>query len=386
MRSVLYVINDLTHGGAQRVLAAQASSLDAARYRALIASLEIIPGGRAADLAEGKGIAVHRLRAAGELRVAALPRLVSLLCRVRPEVVHTHLAAAGVVARLAARSLGRPRLVSTLHNSSDWEEKSRGLVRLADRTTLRLCDRVVTVSDAVRAALARLAPGLARRAVTVHNGIDLDEFREAGRRRADSRLRLGYGDGDFVVGAVARLDRRKGLDVLLEAAARAARDKPGLRILVVGDGPERVRLEALARLRGLGDRVHFAGDQARVLPFLAAMDVLVAPSRSEGLGVAVIEGLAAGLPVLASRVGGIPEVIEHGVSGRLLPPGDVAAWAQALVELAADPVSRARLAEGAARRARAFALSASASALMELYDGLFDAAAPRAHRALEEAA
>ncbi len=376
-RRVLYVINDLLLGGAQRVLLDQAAGLDRARFTPEVASLEIVPNGGIAPAFREAGIPMHLLRGPGESKLFAIGRLHALMGRLAPAIVHTHLAVAGIAGRSVARAHGVGRIVTTLHNLSDWEELRASPVRALDRHTLAFASAVVTVSDAVRRAAEQVSPGLSPKLFTVHNGVRLDAFTGATTERAAARAHLGLAHDAFVVGSVARLDPRKGLDTLIEAAALATSRVPTLHVMVVGDGPERARLESLVLARGLEGRVTLRAHEPRVRGHLAAMDVFAAPSRTEGLGVAIIEALAAGLPVLASRVGGIPEVMGCEASatspagdgcGMLLAPADPAVWAEAIVRVASDAILRQRWAHAAPLRARSFGLDVSVRALEAVYD------------------
>ncbi len=382
MPVLLHVINDLATGGAQRILCGQAAGLDRARWRVHVASLEIVAGGALIEACRAAGVPVHPLRRAHEPRSFAVARLVALLRTLSPDLVHTHLAAADVAGRTAARLAQVPHVVTTFHNLSDWQEGRGRPLRRLERATLPLADRIVTVSDAVRDALLCVEPGLAARTVTVRNGVRVQALRPQPGDRTGARAEFGFAGGDFVVGVVARLEPRKGLDTLLDATARIAPERPHVRLLLVGDGPERRRLVALAERLGIRGRVRFAGDRRDVRRLLAAMDLFAAPSRTEALGIAILEALAAGVPAFGSRVGGIPEVIEDGVCGRLLPPGDAPAWARALSALSTDRSELTRLADGAARRARLFSLEASVAALERVYDELLG----QPPRALAEAA
>lgn len=378
---VLFVINDLALGGAQRIVLHQATHLDRERFAPTVASFEFDPGGDLVPAFAAAGIPIHRLRAPGESPLLGMLRLRRLLVDLEPALVHTHLAAAGVLARVAARWQKVPRVVTTLHNLSDWEEKRGSPLRWLDRRTLPLADAVVTVSDAIRLAVERVSPNLGPRTVTVHNGVPLESLAGTGRERDSARAALGYRPADFVVGAVARLDPRKGLDTLLDALALAEAERPELRVLLVGDGPERERLEEQVQTLGITARVRMVRDRVEVRAMLAAMDLFAAPSRTEGLGVAIIEALAAGIPVLGSAVGGIPEVVEDGVCGRLLSPGTPRIWARSLVELAGRPPELARWAEAAPARARHFSVEASGIALESLYDRLLGISRPEAAEA-----
>jgi glycosyltransferase involved in cell wall biosynthesis len=382
---LLYVINDLGLGGAQRVVLHQAGALDRERFDVEVATFEFATSGAMIPAFEAAGLRVHRLRAPHEPAWRGLPRLDGVLAERRPDLVHTHLAAAGVLARLAARRRRVPRVVTTLHNVSDWEEKRGSALRWIDRRTLALADRVVTVSDAIRRAVVRVSPALETRTVTVRNGVPLEELLGAGREREASRAALGYRPEHFVIGTVARLDPRKGVDTLLEAFALAASGRPELRALVIGDGPERARLLQLARTLGIDARVQWIHDRADVRVMLAAMDVFAAPSRTEGLGLAVIEALAVGLPVIGSAVGGIPEVLEDGVCGRLLPAEQPRVWGEALAHAATRPPELARWAATGPGRARHFSLEASTRALERVYEELLGVPEPT-EAAVREAA
>ena len=357
---VAMVINDLGAGGAQRAMLEQARALDPARFEVEIASLEFKP---AADWAGRRAgaVALHRPGPLG---------LVPYLRAFHPHIVHAHLAAASLAAVLAARAAGRPRVMATCHNLTDWEEKRAHPVRILARGLMRDCHALVAVSEAVRDAIVRVRPELEDRVTVIHNGADLDPFAPQRLDRAGARARLGYAAGDFVAGSVARLDPRKGLTTLLEAAGRAAGELPGLRVLIVGDGPERGRLESRARVLGLEARVKFVGEQTDVRPFLAALDLFVAPSRTEGMGVAIVEALAAGVPVAGARVGGIPEVLEHGSAGWLIDGDDPAIWARAMVRAAVLPDYRERFIRAGLRRARDFSIDPVRLRLESVYERL----------------
>ncbi len=364
---IVYVVNDLALGGAQRVLLGQASRLDRGTFEPAVASLELDPCGALAPAFADAGIPVWRLRREGEAPALAVPRLIARLAKQRPAIVHTHLAAAGVTGRLAAYGLGRTRVVTTLHNLSDWQERAGDPLRWLDRATLPIADAVVTVSDAVRAACLGRCPRLGPRTVTIRNGIDVPAFDVSWPERDEARARLGYGRDDVVVGAVSRLEPRKGIDVLVRAVAAARPDAGALRLHIVGDGPERAALEQLAVANGIAGVTRFTGHAVDVRAHLAAFDLFAAPSRSEGLGIAIIEALAAGVPALGAEVGGIPELLSGASCGCLLPPEDVAAWREALVAFALAEDIRLAMAREAPAWAAQFSLDAGVEALSALY-------------------
>jgi glycosyltransferase involved in cell wall biosynthesis len=199
-----------------------------------------------------------------------------------------------------------------------------------------------------------MRPGLVR---TLRNGIVVPERRPGGGDRDRLRTELGVGPGDRAIATVGRLDEpKKGLAVLLRAVARLARDMQGMdggpsfRLVMVGEGPARQALEALTRAHEIGHLVRFAGERRDVGDLLPAFDLFAQPSLWEGFGVTVLEAMAAGLPVVASRVGGIPEIVRDGETGLLVPAGDADALAAALLRLLEDPGLAALM--GRAGRAR----------------------------------
>ena len=372
--AVLVVVNDLGLGGAQSVAVEQASRLHQRGREVHLASLELDSGSEALRHTD-PGLPVHRLRRPSESLLVVPIRLMRLLWRLRPAIVHTHLAAAGALARPLARLAGVPRVVTTLHNLSDWEERSADLVRVFDRMTMGDCHGVAAVSEAVRAGAARVLPELAGRMRVVYNGVDAAAFVRDAQVGNRVRQDLGWEAGCLVLGTVARLEPRKDIALLVEAFAEAAVTTPALRLLIVGDGPERAALEVRVGDLKLGDRVHFTGVTSDPRPYFWAMDLFALPSRSEGLGIAAIEALAAGVPVLGSRTGGIPEVLGSLAGGRLVTPGDRDAWREAIVRAALHADERRAMAEAAPVIARCFAHEAGDRALAALYDEPRSAAA-----------
>jgi glycosyltransferase involved in cell wall biosynthesis len=187
----------------------------------------------------------------------------------------------------------------------------------------------------------------------------------------DVRAELGIGVDAPVVGTVCELRPQKALEVLVEAADLLRERVPGLRVLIVGDGPERERLEELVRRRGLDSVVTFPGLRRDVSDLLAAFDLCVCCSDYEGSPLAVMEYMAAGKPVVATRVGGVPDLVEDGVNGLLVGPRDPVALAEAVAELLVDPVRRQEMGErGRQRQRREFDLDATVRRLEDLYEAL----------------
>jgi len=360
---VLYTIPDLCVGGAERQLVALAGGLDRRRFAPAIAVLR--PGGMLESEARDAGVEV--IPAPRRARLDPLPalRLASYVRRRGVDVVHTSLFLDGVYGRVAGVLGGaRVRVASLLgidyaKGSMRWR-----LDRLLGRVTSCLA---VNSAWMRREAEARgLACG---RTEVIPNGVDADRF--AGGDRAAARRELGLGEGDFVVAAVGRLSPEKDHATLLRCAARVAQACARARFVIAGDGPARPALERMVAELGLAGRVVMAGWRLDVRPVLWAADALALTSRSESFPNAVLEAMAAGLPVVATRVGGVPEMVREGETGLLAEAGDAAGLARHLLRLEADPGMRARMGEAGRARARdEFPLSAMVRRYERLYERL----------------
>ncbi len=325
-----------------------------------------------ADL-EAAGAGVRCFGAASSLGMfARVGTVARWLRRERADLVHCHLPLAGVVGRLAGR-LARVPVVYTEHN---LQERYHPLTRRANLLTWRLQDQAIAVSAEVAGSIRRHAGDRVPLRV-VRNGIEIDP--RPGREAAGAAVRraLGIPAAAPVVGTVAVFRRQKRLDLWLEAARALLAVVPDTHFLLVGDGPLRGQAEALAGRLGLAPRAHFPGLQEDVRPFLAAMDLYLISSEFEGLPLALLEAMAAELAVVSTPVGGIPEVIEDGASGLLVPFGDPAGLAAAAGGLLADPVRRASLGRtGRGRVEAGFGIARMAAELREIYEAVLHRRTP----------
>jgi glycosyltransferase involved in cell wall biosynthesis len=304
-----------------------------------------------------------------------LARLVRRFRRERPHIVHTHTSKAGVLGRAAARLAHVPIVVHTPHGNvfdgyfSGW--KTRLFVH-AERRAARWTDRIIELTPG--GIEEHLAKGIGRREQFVHifSGIDLAPYDDARRRREDTRARLGARNGDFLVGAIGRLEPVKGFTYFMAAAQRIAESAPRARFVHAGDGSQAAEIE---RQRGaLNGRMTFLGLRDDVPALMAAFDVLVVPSLNEGMGRVILEAGAAGTPVVASRVGGIPDVVRDGETGVLIPPRDPAAIAEAVIALERDRARGRAMGEaGRAHVAPAFSVKRMVMRIEALYEELIEA-------------
>lgn len=361
MIDVLYLITDLDVGGAERVLLETVRRLDRRRFRPVVSSLA--PAGALAREFARLGVPVRALGMRGPADAARAAGLLRLLRRERFDILHTHLFHANVLGRLAARAAGVPVVVSTVHVAEPrrWHVLLEGL-------TSGLVDRFVTVSEAVRRYMLRRAHLPAEKVLVIRNGVDPARFRlPRGRfRRAE-----GIGPEEFLITTVGRLDVQKGLVYLLRAAREVAARRPEVRFLVVGEGPLRDRLLRERDALGLGERVRFLGFRRDVPRILVDSDLFVLPSLWEGLPIALLEAMAAGLAVVATDVEGVREAVTHEQEGLIVPPGDPEALAAALMRVVEDAGLRERLAASAHRRAvEEFGWEKVVAATMALYERL----------------
>lgn len=321
----------------------------------------------AAARADGVEVDVIRERTRFDPRViAGLRRAVA---RRAPDVIQTHMVKSHFLVKLSG--LGRERPWVAYHHGYTSTDRKMLVYNQLNRWSLPSATRVITVCGPFAERLAR--EGVRPERISVrHNSVVAPPRVSAEERRA-IRNKLGVAEGESLVLAVGRLSHEKGHADLVAALAALRGLDPGLnfKLVVVGEGPERVRVEGAAREAGLAGRVVFAGHAADVRPFYAAADVLALPSHSEGSPNVLLEAMAAGLPVVATSVGGVPEIADDGESALLVPPRDAPAFAAALGRLLTDAELAQRLGTNASARVVAqFSPEAYARALVEIYRGL----------------
>ena len=282
----------------------------------------------------------------GDRDLVVLAQLIRLIRRFRPHIVDTHTAKAGALGRLAALLTGVPVIVHTYHGHvfHGYFSPARTRAYLAiDRWLARRTTCLVTVSARVREELLRLGIGTPDRFVVVPLGLELDRLVGCEGLRGELRAELELGREAPLVGIVARLVPIKAHELFLEAARIVARAMPETRFLIVGDGERRAELGALAERFGLTGRVVFLGWRRDLERIYADLDLVVLTSRNEGSPVSLIEAMAAARPVVATRVGGVPDLVEDQVTGRLVDSGDAEGLARAMLAVLSDPERGTRM-------------------------------------------
>lgn len=267
--------------------------------------------------------------------------LYRLIRRYQPDIVHTHTAKAGFTGRVAARLAGVPVIVHTFHGHvfRGYFSPARTRVFLAlERLAARVSDAILTLTDTLRDELADEYRVASRERITVLPlGLDLDPFLNAERHNGAFRRAWNIPPDAPLVGLVGRMVPVKNIPLFLQAAALLRERKPDARFVLIGDGELRAELEAQTDALGLRPAVTFTGWQRDLASAYADMDALVISSVNEGTPVSVIEALATGCPVAATAVGGLPDLLEHGALGRLVPSGDAGALARATLDMLDDP-------------------------------------------------
>lgn len=364
---VLWLTKGLGRGGTERLLVGSVRHLDRSRYDVEVAYVLPWKDAFVADL-EAAGVRVHCLGRGRSGRLA-WPRRLQRLVRDRGYgIVHTHMPQPAVVVRLLP--VGRrpgPILVHTEHNL--WS-RYRPLTRVANRATYGRNQAVLAVSASVAASIVPLA--LPRSwapppvEVVIH-GVDTGTVMRGPAARAAARRRLGLDPDELVLANVGNFTAKKDHQGLLVALSQLVAVYPRLRLVLVGAGPLESSLRTAVDRLHLGRHVLFAGSRDDVLEILAAFDVFVLNSRFEGLPIALVEAMAAGLPCVATSVGGIPEVLDHEVEGFLVPHDDPANLAAAVGKLLDDATLRVEMGERAARRAEGLQLDGAVARLQVIY-------------------
>jgi glycosyltransferase involved in cell wall biosynthesis len=368
---ICHVLHSLTLGdGVTEVVWNLARHLDSERFKLGVVCLAR-RGDRAEEF-EAFGVPVHLVGAVSSTspgvalhNLRAVRRLAGILNLEKPDVVHVHEFFPGTLGRLGALGGRGTKVVLTLHNRDEWKRAPHVLV---DRALAKRTDRVVANSEAVRGFVLKQEGFAPEKVCVIYNGIEADRFKHACRD----------GQPGYVVGSVGRMAEQKGYGYLLDAAdlLKKAQLLGGLRFVIVGGDAhpsESVKLELEEKVKALGleDVVEFLGERKDVPEVLTGFDCFVLPSLWEGFGLAIAEAMAASLPVVASRVDGIVEVVEDGVTGILVPPKDSKALAEAIRWMVDHPAeAKAMGRKGRERVERLFSAQRMADEHMSLYESL----------------
>ncbi len=366
---LLFVTNALNAGGAEQFIALHLAHIDRSRYDVSVAMLHAPAGASIEDQVRKLDVPISDLREGKRPDPRVVPRLVRLLREQRVDLLQSHVAYSNVIARIAAR-LARVPVVTT-EQTTAGNLGRRGLDKIT-RLTLPLSTGAAFISEGVKASFLtgreRLLP---RHLRVIPNGIDIGAVQRAVLDKQAACALLGVSPEPVIVGCAGRLVPVKGHTYLLRAfqklAPQIGATLPDARLVLLGGGALEQPLREEAASLGIADRVVFAGHRPDVHRLLGAFDVFAMPSLQEGLGLAALEAAAAGIPIVASRTGGLPEIIEHEVTGLLVPPTDVDQLAASLARVLRDPAFGRQMAERGKAHVQKFAIESAVAAYDELY-------------------
>ncbi len=358
---VLHIITRLIVGGAQENTLLTASGLDNTGYRVMLASGPTFgPEGDMRDSVKKRRVNFVEIKElVREIHpvkdIIAFFKIYMLIKRHRFDIVHTHTSKAGIIGRLAAKLAGCPVIIHTPHGHLFYGYYGR--IRtvcfiLLERAIARITNRIVTLTEIGKREHVDFGIAGPEKFSVIESGIEIGTFLDYDRTKSDVlRSRLGLGRDDKIVGTIARLVPIKGHRYLIEAAKDVVREVPRARFIIIGDGPLRVRLERLARRANLTGNLYFLGLRGDVPDLLKLFDVFVISSLNEGMGRVIVEAMASGLPVVATRVGGIPEVVNRD-TGILVEPKDKDGLAGGIIALLKDEARARSMGENARERVK----------------------------------
>jgi glycosyltransferase involved in cell wall biosynthesis len=370
---VLFLIDGLGWGGAEHLLTLTVPALRDAGFAPRVGALQVRNGNPAGVALAHQGIPVDLVPLDRLRNIHQAGALFVYIRRQGCNIIHTTLEASTVYGTLAARVLGLPAFC-TLHTAEEPIGGARRRAALLHFALRRYGGTVLCVSEHVRRHYIERFGFPPDRLIVLYNGIDLAPFEAvAPEARARVRAELAIPRTAPVMVTVAVLRPPKGIATMIEAMPAVLRAHPEARYLVVGDGETRDELEALARRHAVAERVVFAGARTDIPDILAAADAFVLPSLNEALPTVLVEAMAAAKPIIASSTGGIPEMVEPGVNGVLVPPGAPGQLAAACIRLLAAPEWGAAMgARGRRIACTRFALEAHAARLVTLYEAALD--------------
>jgi len=364
--NVLHIIGTLEIGGAENQLVTLAPVLGSGHYSTHVCCL--YHEGVQANTLRAKGIHVVSLNMRMRYWPIAIYKLFRLIKRLKPGVVHTHLYEAGIWGRIVAKIAGVSVIITTEHGMTLWKKRHHLII---EGFVNRFTDRMIAVSEDIRQRRIRDEGVSPDKIIMIPNAVDIVRFGVTDSRER-VRRELGLETSALVIGTVARLVTAKRLDNLLEAAQMVCKAFPQARFLIIGDGPLRDELEHQAVNLGLAPQhVLFLGSRQDIPELLSAMDIFALSSEREGLPVSLLEAMAASRPVVITRVGGIPQVIQDRHNGLLVSPHDPKAIAGAILALAEDSTLCGSIAREGYRTVEAqYSINVVGQQIVALYDGL----------------
>ncbi|MCK4261031.1 MAG: glycosyltransferase [Halanaerobiales bacterium] len=336
---VIHLIEDLKTGGAERVLANIVTRLNKEKYEVEVWCL--VRGGKIAEELREKRIKVRVLNLSTYHDPLNILKLTSLLRREKVNILHTSGYFASTFGRISGLLVKVPIVFAHPQSTYFYYQKKH---LLTENFLSRFTDKIICCSEAVKNWAKDYERIRENKLITIYNGINLEEFKKVVNSK-EVRKELSLTGKERIIGTVGRLEPVKNPDLLLRATSLVKKRFPNLKVLFVGKGSLRDSLEKLAEGLGLKENIIFAGEKKNVFPFLSLMEVFILCSNIEGLSLALIEAMSAGIPVIGTKVGGIPEIIENGINGILIPPDNPEAFAEAIIYLLNHPEEAKKMGE-----------------------------------------
>jgi glycosyltransferase involved in cell wall biosynthesis len=374
---VLHVITRLDPGGSSEDTLLTAARMDGERFATTLAVGPTQgPRSQTEVQAQRQGVdMVHLRHLVRDIRplqdVLAFFELWRLMRQKRFQIVHTHTSKGGLLGRMAACLAGVPVVIHTPHGHVFYGYSGALLSQIfiwLERWAARFTDSIIALTSADAEEHVRFKIAAPEKIAVIHSGVDFAPFDAGGEEREAMRRSLGIDPQGLVIGSIGRLTAIKGQADLIQAFAGVQSRVDNAWLLLVGDGEERQVLEEKARSLGLAEWVVLPGWREDIPDLLRAMDIFALPSLNEGMGKALVEAMYAGLAAVASRVGGIPELIEHGREGLLVPASRPDLLEEAMVKLAVDEEQRRQLGGAAAQKARDYSVESMIDKIEALYE------------------
>lgn len=303
----------------------------------------------------------------------ALLSLVRLILKEKPDIVHTHSSKGGILGRLAAKIAGVPHIIHTPHGHvfyGHFGTFASWVFLWVEKIFSRFTDRMVALTDGEKSDYVNLSVCAPGKLLKIHSGVDVEKFMHTNGNRVEKRRSLGLDQNEAVIGFVGWLLPIKGPDYLLKAMDYVWQGHPEASLVLVGKGDMDVDLRAEAQRKNTNGKVKFLGWREDIAEIMPLFDMLVLPSLNEGMGRVLVEAMAAGKPVVASRVGGIPDLVRNDETGYLVPPADEKALAGGIKKLLDDPAKAKQMGQRGKEYCHQFSLEAMIEKLDDLYSDL----------------
>ena len=360
---ILYIITSLGLGGAETLLLYYLKNLDKKKYNLYVCCFREKPDDLIEEMSAYAEVINFKIR--NKFNPAIIFYILRLIREIKPDIIHTHLFQPRVYTTIAHLFNKQSILITQKH--SIVNPKKHNIFILLEMISLRMNKKVIAISESVKKSLTKYEFIPRNKIFVLPNCIDYQAFNKAILRDSIKNI------NEIVIGTVGRLEKVKGINYLLFAMKIILAKYPHTRLEIIGDGSQAGELVEISKKLGISNSVKFFGKFTDVIPFYNKMDIFILPSVLEGFGIVLLEAMAAGLPVVASDVDGIKEVVIHGESGILIPPKNPDAIASAVIQLIENPQLVNKLVENGLKRAQLFDVKEHVMKLESLYSNLLGA-------------